>query len=262
MDRAGLAKLGAWVAHWDDQLVAQTAWRDQVPAHYSTGALDPKLADIRQLLERRRWSFRNLSRMNQLLDLVRLHGNRLDDPAAWAQLIRAQLGAAPRPNGSRTCTLRKHPVPPRAGPQPRAQRRRGGPGRAASRRSAPGAGCSACGGQAPRLRRLGAAYLLEVHLPVLVDGHDAHPGPGALGASAQHSVGLDPFGMHGLDEQRPVQAVVVLAVEVGSHVELRVRPLFGRLVVGTSHKTARAPHHEGHQPGLVLVVLVHHVVVG
>ena len=152
VDRAGLAKTGAWVAktgawvaHWDDQLVAQTAWRDQVPAHYSTGALDPKLADIRQMLERRRWTFRNVSRMNQLLDLVRLHVNRLDDPGAWAQLIRAQLGAAPRPvpvgddgrvdfrrwrtaaakladptttlfDGSRTYTLRKHPVPPRAGP--------------------------------------------------------------------------------------------------------------------------------------------------
>lgn len=150
VDRAGLAKTGAWVAFWDEQLGAQTAWRDQVPAHYSTGALDPKLADIRQMLERRRWTFRNLTRMNQPLDLVRLHVNRLDDPAAWAQLIRAELDAAVRPapvrpapvgddgrvdfrrwrtaagkladptttllDGSRIYTLRKHPVPPRAGP--------------------------------------------------------------------------------------------------------------------------------------------------
>jgi hypothetical protein len=50
------------VRHWDKQMIAQTLWRGDVPEHYSTGALDPKLADIRQHLKRRRWTFRNLTR--------------------------------------------------------------------------------------------------------------------------------------------------------------------------------------------------------
>lgn len=141
--QAGLKHTGAWVAHWDAQMTAQTAWRKNVPAHYSTGALDPKIAEVRQMLERRRWTFRNLARMNHLLELIRLHLNRQDNPTDWAKVIRTELetvagtgrleGAAPldfplvrmpvlarlsdpvtkSADGSRIYTLRKHPVAPR-----------------------------------------------------------------------------------------------------------------------------------------------------
>jgi hypothetical protein len=58
-----------------------------MPPHYSTGALDPQIAVVRQLLERRAWTFRNLARLNALLGLVRLHVNRRDVPADWATLL-------------------------------------------------------------------------------------------------------------------------------------------------------------------------------
>ena len=88
----------------------------------------------------RRWTFRNLPRMNDLLGVVRLRVYRRDVVANWAKLlIRAvtdehEAWAAtaddrrkkrPRASllneephflldGSRTYSLRKHPVPPRA----------------------------------------------------------------------------------------------------------------------------------------------------
>jgi hypothetical protein len=144
VEAARLARTGAWVCFWDKQMMTQTAWRADVPPHYSTGALDPKIADVRQMLERRRWTFRNFTRMNHLLSLMRLHINHHDDPAVWAQLITqslpGELRAAPQrddgqldfrrfrtnakkqadpytelSDGSRVYTLRKHPVPPREG---------------------------------------------------------------------------------------------------------------------------------------------------
>jgi hypothetical protein len=142
VEDARLARTGAWVRFWDKQMTAQTSWRADVPPHYSTGALDPKIADVRQMLERRRWTFRNLTRMNHLLSLIRLHINQQDDPAVWAQAIASTLPEESRTNpegedgqldfrrfrtnvpkqadpvteledGSRVYTLRKHPVPPR-----------------------------------------------------------------------------------------------------------------------------------------------------
>ena len=82
-----LAETGAWVRHWDEQMTAQTARRESMPAHYSTGALDPHIALVRQQLARRRWTFRNLPRMNALLGLVRLHVNRRDVTTEWAKLL-------------------------------------------------------------------------------------------------------------------------------------------------------------------------------
>ena len=70
---------------------AQTARRASLPAHYATGAIEPKLATVRQMLERRRWTFRNRRRMNILLELVRQRLNRTDDVTRWATLIRADL---------------------------------------------------------------------------------------------------------------------------------------------------------------------------
>lgn len=44
-------------------------------------------AAVRQQLERRRWTFRNLPRMNALLGLVRLHVNCRDVVANWTKLL-------------------------------------------------------------------------------------------------------------------------------------------------------------------------------
>ncbi len=117
-----LAKTGKWVRHWDRQLAAQTGRRAEIAPHYSTGALDPHISAVRQLLGRRAWTFRNLARMNALLGLVRLHINRRDVPADWSQLLAGHLQARPAAStlvekpvylldGSREYSLRKHPVP-------------------------------------------------------------------------------------------------------------------------------------------------------
>jgi hypothetical protein len=120
-----LGKTRKWVRHWDRQLTAQTGRRAGMAPHYSTGALDPHIAVVRQLLERRAWTFRNLARMNALLGLVRLHVNRRDVPADWAKLLSAHLHDRPTVttlveepvyllDGSREYSLRKHPVPAKA----------------------------------------------------------------------------------------------------------------------------------------------------
>ena len=140
---ADLPAAGSWVRKWDKRLSAQTAWRAGIPAHYSTGALDPKLAVVRQHLRSRRWTFRNMSRMNNLLALMRLNINRCDQPGVWAKHLRVHLTALPRtpaavssdghpdyrtrrtaqvhsadpvvilPGGAREYTLRKYAVPAR-----------------------------------------------------------------------------------------------------------------------------------------------------
>lgn len=119
-----LVKTRKWVRHWDRQLTAQTGRRAQRAPHYSTGALDPHITAVRQLLERRAWTFRNLPRMNALLGLVRLHVNRRDVPAYWAKLLAEHLHDRPAAatlveapvyllDGSRQYSLRKHPLPAR-----------------------------------------------------------------------------------------------------------------------------------------------------
>jgi len=140
---AQLPAAGRWVRRWDRRLTAQTAARASIPAHYSTGALDPQIAVLRQYLRPRRWTLRNLSRTNNLLALMRLHINRCDQPTVWAKHLRVHLtqlartpavvGADGHPDyrkrrtasvhstdavvvlksGWRVYTLRKHAVPPR-----------------------------------------------------------------------------------------------------------------------------------------------------
>lgn len=58
-----------------------------------TGALDTHIAAVRQQLERRRWTFRNLPRMNALLGLARLRVNRRDVTTEWAKLLASAVTA-------------------------------------------------------------------------------------------------------------------------------------------------------------------------
>jgi hypothetical protein len=81
----------AWVRQWDNKMRTQTTRRSLLPAHHSTGALDPKLQVIRQALYERKWTFRNRERMNLLLDLIRLRLNRHATERTWTVLIREHL---------------------------------------------------------------------------------------------------------------------------------------------------------------------------
>ena len=120
---ASLIKTGKWVRHWDEPMTAQTARRPGLPAHHSTGALDPHLAKVRQVLKPRAWTYRNLDRMDALLGLVRLSINLCDRPGDWAKLITARAASRPAPttfdepptylpNDYRVYSVRLHPVPP------------------------------------------------------------------------------------------------------------------------------------------------------
>ncbi len=103
VNACGGPELMKWVAYWDKVVSAQVARRASLPAHYSTRALDRAIDAIRQCIERRKWTFRNRERMNQMLDLVRLRINRRDNAEAWAELIRQELvasGGPPRRLGS------------------------------------------------------------------------------------------------------------------------------------------------------------------
>lgn len=80
-----------WVKHWNSRMRIQTARRASLPPRYSTGALEAPIRDLRQMLERRRWTFRNRERMNLLLDLARLRLNRQDDSRTYAALFRQHL---------------------------------------------------------------------------------------------------------------------------------------------------------------------------
>jgi hypothetical protein len=108
-----LTATGAWVRHWDEQMSEQTARRASMPPHYSTGALDPHIAAVRQQLERRRWTFRNLPRMNALLGLVRLHINRRDLVANWAKLLVRAVPTSGRRGRPRQATAARSDPGPR-----------------------------------------------------------------------------------------------------------------------------------------------------
>src|SRR5438067_4256388 len=63
--------------------------------------------------------------------------------------------------------------------------------------------------------------LLEVDLAVLVDLADADPGPEALSAGHHDGSLDDGFWIDSVTQEPPVQAVVVLVVEVGSQIDGR-----------------------------------------
>lgn len=121
LDAPGLAETRTWVTHWDDQMSHQTARRPNLPAHRSTGALDPQLAKVRHVLQARAWTYRNLERMNALLGMVRPSINLQDRPSDWAKVILAHAADRPTlttfnepaqylPNEQRVYSLRMHPV--------------------------------------------------------------------------------------------------------------------------------------------------------
>jgi hypothetical protein len=69
----------------------QTARRASLPPVYANGAVEAPITRVRQVLERRRWTFRNRERMNLLLEVVRLADLRADNASVYAADIRAHL---------------------------------------------------------------------------------------------------------------------------------------------------------------------------
>jgi hypothetical protein len=65
-----------WVGDNDVMVSAQVARRATVPGVYSNGAVELQVAAVREVLSSRSWTFRNLYRMNLLLELVRQRLNR------------------------------------------------------------------------------------------------------------------------------------------------------------------------------------------
>lgn len=90
---SGLPNINRWVDHWAKRLRVQVARRASIPPHYANGAIERPLAEVRRMLERRKWCFRNRARMDLLLDLVRLRLRGLDRETVYAVRIRDHLVA-------------------------------------------------------------------------------------------------------------------------------------------------------------------------
>jgi hypothetical protein len=83
-----LTNARAWTMTNDARVRSQVAARDQLPAHYSTAAVDAAAHQLRGLFEHRSFAFRNAARTNLLLGLARLHLNNADDPATYHRVLR------------------------------------------------------------------------------------------------------------------------------------------------------------------------------
>ena len=80
--------LDAWARTQHEQVLAQTRARANLPAHYSISAIEPAIAKLHDLLESRCFAFRNASRTNLLLGLMRLDFNGVADERCYATVIR------------------------------------------------------------------------------------------------------------------------------------------------------------------------------
>ena len=90
--RRGGADIKDWVANHDYDLLAEFAG-GPLPTHFSNGSAEMALQQVRRVLERRAFCFRNAERTNRLLELVRLRLNKQDDEGHYAAVIRHHLEA-------------------------------------------------------------------------------------------------------------------------------------------------------------------------
>ena len=87
----GWLSANKWVKPWDKRMRLQTARRASLPPVYANGAVEAPIKRVRQVLERRRWTFRNRERMNLLLELVRLAVLRADNASVYVADIRTHM---------------------------------------------------------------------------------------------------------------------------------------------------------------------------
>ena len=89
------SELQRWVAHWSPRLQSQLAIRAThpggTPEHWANGAIEHPIKLTRQVIGNRAWTLRNRTRMNLLLDLVRLRVNKADNPRLYTAAIRDHL---------------------------------------------------------------------------------------------------------------------------------------------------------------------------
>jgi hypothetical protein len=85
------------VTHWapllQTQIVRRATQPAGVPGHWANGAIEDPIRIAREVIGDRAWTLRNRTRLNLLLDLVRLRINKLDSQAAYATAIRKHLDA-------------------------------------------------------------------------------------------------------------------------------------------------------------------------
>jgi hypothetical protein len=93
LSQPGLLNTKKWVRRWAPNLRDQTSKRPERPPVYANGAVEAALAQVRQILEPRMYSYRNRPRTNRMLELVRLSMLRADDVAAYTTAIRSHLDA-------------------------------------------------------------------------------------------------------------------------------------------------------------------------
>jgi len=91
--RAGMSGITVldWISRHDRWITRQVRRRPHIPAHYSIGALEMPLQQVREFMEPRAFCYRNAERTNRMLELVRLRLNKVDDPLEYARSIRQHL---------------------------------------------------------------------------------------------------------------------------------------------------------------------------
>jgi hypothetical protein len=93
----GQRGLNRWVTHWapllQGQLACRAAHPADMPGHWANGAIAAPIRTAREVIGDRAWTLRNRTRLNLLLDLVRLRINKLDWQAVYASAIRKHLDA-------------------------------------------------------------------------------------------------------------------------------------------------------------------------
>jgi hypothetical protein len=86
-----------WAQYWDRRMRAHTRRRASVPAHYANGAVEAPLEEVKRIVGRRSWTFRNGERLNLLLELVRVRYNGTATEADFAAALRKSLADGNRP---------------------------------------------------------------------------------------------------------------------------------------------------------------------
>lgn len=91
LDQPKLLNIRKWVLRWGPRLRVQASRRGDRPPVYANGAVEAALAQVRNLMEPRLYSYKNRARTNRMLELVRLSMLRADDSVTYTAAIRAQL---------------------------------------------------------------------------------------------------------------------------------------------------------------------------
>jgi len=82
-----------WIGREDKAIAAQVARRHELPAHYSVSAVERTITRLKEMLEARRFCFRNAARTNLLVGLMRLELNGQANERDYAEIIRDHLQA-------------------------------------------------------------------------------------------------------------------------------------------------------------------------